>query len=92
MLLIRSPLNSLPIGTHVFPPSVVRRAPIAGPPLPPLLKLPVPAKRVLLVPSKGLNAMAPIESDGHWSVCGLQVGLAAVPLVVFQIPPATLPT
>jgi hypothetical protein len=43
--------------------------------------------------STGLTAKASIERAGRaWSVSGVQWGLAAVALVVFQTPPLTEPT
>src|SRR6266581_881964 len=86
------PLNVLvPSCAQVSPPSAVRSTPVRDPPSPrPLLNRPTPAKSVLLVASSGLNSMSPIDSDGNWSVNGVQFGLAAVALLVRQTPPSTV--
>jgi hypothetical protein len=56
------------------------------------LKLPNPASSVLAVASPRSRAIAPIDRDGWKSVSGVQLGLAAVALVVRQMPPLTAPT
>src|SRR5262245_64560409 len=81
------------IGVQLSPPSVVRSSPVRGPPLrPKLLYRPIPATSVRLVASVGSNSNAPIESDGRLSVNGVQLGIAAVALLVLQTPPLTAPT
>src|SRR3954467_6246935 len=90
---ISRPVKLLFNVVQVAPPSVVFSSPVYEPPSKPsLLKVPTPATSVLLVASVGSNLSAPIESDPCWSVSGVQVGLAAVALVVFQIPPFTAAT
>jgi len=43
--------------------------------------------------STGLIASEFMDNAGNcWSVRGVQVGLSAVALVVFQMPPLTVPT
>jgi hypothetical protein len=80
------------IGVQVAPPSVVRRRPARLLPTPPkLLKRPMPATSVWPVASVGSNSRAPMELAAWVSVSGVQLGVAAVALVVFQMPPLTLP-
>src|SRR5262245_62062405 len=80
------------ICAQLSPPSVVRNIPARGPPFrPKLLNRPIPATSVWWFTSVGSNSNAPIESDGKLSVNGFQLGLAAVALLVLQIPPLTAP-
>ncbi len=51
----------------------------------------MPAIRVWPVPSVGSNSRAPIDSEDSKSVNGVQLGLALVALIVFQMPPLTAP-
>src|SRR5262249_27391852 len=77
---------------QVAPPSMERARPTPGLPYAKkLLVLPVPANSVLGF--TGLNARELMEISGSWQpVSGVQAGLAAVALVVFQTPPFTDPT
>src|SRR5207253_7427309 len=90
MLLIRRPANVDDASTvQLLPPFVERVTPKPGlPSRPSLLVLPVPANRVS--GRTGLMASELMDNAGKClSVRGVQVGLSAVELVVFQTPPLT---
>ena len=84
----------------MLPPSCEYKSPFRRPPEPvkkhapveqtvPLAVSPVPAIKVLRVGSVGSRERLAIESDACLSVSGVQV---VPPFVVFQIPPAGVPT
>src|SRR5437016_14279363 len=89
-----------PRGVQLLPPLLEYSKPSRRPPEPvkkhgpaaqtvPLAVRPVPAIKVLRVGSVGSRERLAIESDACLSVSGAQV---VPPLVVFQMPPAGVPT
>src|SRR5262245_58015908 len=92
-LMLRPPSAVEPSCVHVAPPSAVRTTPVNGLPTDlKLLRLAIPATTVFRVVSVGSNAIAPIDELGPPSRSEFQVGLAAFPFCVFQMPPLTVPT
>src|SRR5829696_4634834 len=84
-----APLTSV----QLAPPLVVRHTPTRSLPRDKkLLNLPTPAINVCRVASVGSNAIAPIDSARLTPSCSTQLGVVAVALVVFQMPPLTAPT
>src|SRR5580704_10932193 len=64
--------GTFPRFIHVLPPLVVFKSPTEGPPMPSLLRSPVPTQSVLPLGSLGSSAIAPTPREGRESVKGDQ--------------------